>query len=84
MGYLIRPKVGEPWCCEKPCNHKDCAAMRHDFIENGNCIICGNPIEDGEQFYYKEQGKVDKVHFICEIERLEYSKPAEAELSEGY
>lgn len=70
MGYAIAPKVGEPLCCETPCNHKDCAAMRADFIDNANCKICGKPIEHGDKFYYIEQGKTDKVHFICEIERL--------------
>ena len=70
MGYLIAPDIkDEDVLCQKPCTHSDCAAMRRDFIDNPNCKVCGKPIEIGQAFYYNEQGKTDKVHYFCEINR---------------
>jgi len=68
MGYCITPDMtSERVVCQKPCTHKDCAAMRRDFLDNAVCKICGKPIKSGEAFFYQEQGKTDKVHFICSI-----------------
>lgn len=76
MGYLIVPDLttGEYMCLE-PCEHRDCEANRKDFIENPNCKICGKPLKAGDKFFYEEQGKTDKVHFLCEIERNEKQRP---------
>lgn len=74
MGYCIAPDLTDgKYMCLEPCNHKDCAAIRKDFVDNANCIICGKPIKAGDKFYYLEQGKTDKVHFLCELERIEAS-----------
>lgn len=72
MGYGIAPNMkDEKVVCQRPCQHSDCKAMRDDFIEHANCVICGKPIKAGDKFYYVEQGKQDKVHFLCEITNLE-------------
>jgi hypothetical protein len=65
MGYGIIPKVGEPYCCEKPCTHTDCKAMREDFIEHANCKVCNKPLTEGDSFYYHGECKYDKVHSLC-------------------
>jgi len=71
MGYGIIPDLttGEFMCLE-PCEHIDCKANREDFIEHNLCKICGEPLLAGDKFYYCERGKYEKVHFICELERL--------------
>ncbi len=72
MGYAIVPNIkNEVVVCQKPCEHRDCAAIRKDFIDNMTCKICGKPLEIGDKFYYCQQGNQDKVHMICEIERSE-------------
>jgi len=72
MGYGIVPDLTTgKWMCLEPCNHRDCAAHRRDFIENANCKICGKPLVAGDKFYYVEHGEHDKVHFLCEIDRIE-------------
>jgi hypothetical protein len=78
MGYGIIPDMTTgKWMCLEPCTHRDCKALREDFIENANCKICGKPLEADDKFYYCNPEdfpgckKTDKVHFICEIERIE-------------
>ncbi len=72
MGYGIIPDLTTgKYMCLEPCEHRDCKAMREDFIEHNLCGICGKPLEVGDKFYYVEQGKNDKVHFVCELERVE-------------
>lgn len=72
MGYGVVPDLTTgKWMCLEPCKHTDCAANRRDFIENANCKICGKPLKAGDYFYYVEHGKTDKVHRLCEMERIE-------------
>lgn len=70
MGYGVIPEHGEPWCCEVPCDHTDCAAFRRDFIEDSKCHICGKELKPGDRFYYIEHGGTAKVHSLCEMERV--------------
>lgn len=75
MGYGIVPDLTDgKYMCLESCQHRDCAAMRKDFIDDANCKICGKPLKAGDKFYYQEQGKTDKVHMICEIERVEKAR----------
>ena len=72
MGYGIIPDLTtDKWMCLEPCQHKDCAAMKADFVDNANCLICNQPLLAGDKFYYTEHGKNSKVHFVCELERIE-------------
>ena len=72
MGYGIAPDLTTgKWMCLEPCEHTDCAATRKDFIDNADCKICNKPILADDKFYYTEHGGVGKVHFICELEKLE-------------
>ena len=72
MGYAIIPDLTTgTYMCLKPCQHTDCKSVKADFIDNANCIICGKPLIAGDKFYYVEHGKQDKVHMLCEIERIE-------------
>jgi len=77
MGYGIVPDLTTgKYMCLEPCEHRDCAANRKDFIENANCKICGKPLLAGDKFYYcssedfPDCDKNDKVHYVCEIERI--------------
>ena len=72
MGYAIIPDLTTgKYMCLTPCDHTDCAANRKDFIDHADCKICGQPLKAGDKFCYVEQGKNDKVHFACELERQE-------------
>jgi hypothetical protein len=77
MGYCVIPDLTTgKYMCLAPCQHRDCAAVKRDFIEHGKCVICGKPLENGDKFYYvgdtqNEKTKYDKAHMFCEIERIE-------------
>ncbi|MCK9369887.1 hypothetical protein M0R04_08285 [Candidatus Dojkabacteria bacterium] len=79
MGYLIVPDLTTgKYMCLEDCAHKDCMSIKRDFIGNPNCKICGKPLKVGDKFYYVEQGKNDKVHFVCEIEQIEKERKVKA------
>jgi hypothetical protein len=67
MAFGIVPDIkNEDVVCQKPCKHTDCAAMREDFIDNGDCVICGKPLVCGQAYcYLPEHGKYAKAHFLC-------------------
>jgi hypothetical protein len=70
MGYLIVPDNSKgKWWCKEPCQHKDCAANRKDWEIDNKCGICGKALKAGDKFYYTEQGKTAKEHFLCSIAR---------------
>lgn len=77
MGYGIIPENNGKWACLEPCEHSICKAFRKDFIEDMSCKICDKPLKAGDKFYYCNPDdfpnctKTDKVHMLCEIERIE-------------
>jgi len=72
MGCLTVPDNSKgKWWCKEPCKHKDCAANREDWEVNNKCGICGKHLTAGQNFFYVEYGKKDKVHAACEWDRIE-------------
>jgi hypothetical protein len=65
MAMLYVPHLGEPNMCETECTHSDCAAMREDFIQNANCVVCGEPLKEGDAFVYTGEAKYSKAHYHC-------------------
>ena len=76
MGYSVMVDAKEPWCCEIPCEHRDCAAIRSRV--NSPCRICQQPVAPGQNYY--DEG--DLVHASClydeVVERDTPSRGAEA------
>lgn len=67
MAYGIIPDYkNEDVLCQEPCGHRDCAAMRIDFIVNNKCRICGEELVIGDAFCYEpEFGHDVKSHHRC-------------------
>ena len=61
MAYGIVPPLKEPYVCEQPCSHKDCAAQRR--LIASDCSVCGAHLEAGDRFYETPEG--DFQHDSC-------------------
>lgn len=82
MAYLIVPNYkDQAILCQEPCNHTDCRIMRLDWLENGNCRICGKKLEPGQAFIYLQQGTYAKEHWLCPDDTTE--KPGIANIRKG-
>ena len=52
MGYGIVPDIkDENVVCQKPCEHKDCAANRDEWMLS-YCSYCKQPMLPGKNFFY--------------------------------
>lgn len=73
MGTGIMPELREPYCCEAPCAHTDCAQLRR--VVGSRCITCGKPVNGGDVFYgwaeYKDGRPSDLEHAYCAYGRTE-------------
>lgn len=49
MAAGIMITIAEPFVCETPCNHRDCALSRK--MAGTPCATCGEPIESGQRYY---------------------------------
>lgn len=73
MGYSVMVDAREPWCCETPCQHRDCAAIRRKV--NHPCRICRQPVARGQNYYDEsEDGKVVLVHAVCLYDEVEETR----------
>ncbi len=82
MGYAVVPNIkDETIVCQKPCEHKDCAANRDEWMFS-KCTYCAMPMRAGENFYYdldegeklpESSGERSKfhIHAGCMYERAE-------------
>lgn len=62
VGIMIDIKDNR-WTCQKPCNHKDCAANR-EFIKSV-CRICKKVISKGESYFFEKENNGKPIHAIC-------------------
>ncbi len=70
MGYSVMVDAKEPWCCETPCQHQDCAAIRARV--NAPCRICGEPVAPGQTYYDESDfGDTVLVHSLCLYDEVE-------------
>lgn len=63
MAAIIMVDAKEPWCCEAPCKHTDCAAIRNRLLFN-HCYLCEETVQPGQR-YYSEHNKTGIVHAVC-------------------
>ncbi|MDD5092814.1 MAG: hypothetical protein PHV74_00315 [Dehalococcoidia bacterium] len=65
MGYAFVPDIkDEKVVCQKPCQHRDCAANREMFSKN--CNICGKPMLAGQPFYLDDNHNPQHAHCVWE------------------
>lgn len=63
MGWYLSPTLKEPYTCEVPCSHKDCAQNR--ALVESPCRICGEPIGREARIYFEDAINGKAVHAGC-------------------
>ena len=48
---IVLDLKNDNFTCQKPCNHRDCAANRVEWA-GAICCICGKPMEPGQRYWY--------------------------------
>ena len=64
-GVMIELK--EPFVCEEPCQHRDCAELR-EFV-GSPCVRCGTPVASGQEYFNLHEPK-GIAHAACEYGRV--------------
>jgi len=62
MAYLVMPALREPFVCEQPCAHIDCALTR--AMVDAPCEVCRSPVVAGDKFLLTQPGN-RVTHFGC-------------------
>lgn len=58
--------LGEPSCCERECQHQDCAAIRERA--KSLCPFCPSYVDRGEDYsIVSNDGEIFTAHYACAL-----------------